>query len=285
MTIDYNIQDLVNDYIEDLNFRKTSDLSWNFIIENKLDEKFKNDLYQKFTPEIESVKEFIQFINSDILIDKICYENVNGVIGISLFSKTSGLNLLYFEKDINQSSHSSCFNSLKKKEISIYPIELYVTKNFSYVFAEHQGHHERPNPTFSYYSCLIFDNSIKRIVSKSFERIYINSKKHSEIQNKVQNVLKASKVIGEFYNRIFDLNLESFLINKDLLLIDTNNLDKELLETISIQEITKDNYFDIAKEIQKIQNLIKDSNKLINDVSLSLKDINSYYDDFFKNNQ
>lgn len=96
-----------------------------------------------------------------------------------------------------------------------------------------------------------------------------------------------SEAIGDFYNKIFDLNLENFLINKDLLLIDTNNLEKELLEAISIHEITKDNYFDIVKEIQKIQNLIKDSNKLINDVSLSLslKDINNYYDDFFKNNQ
>lgn len=293
MTIDYTIQDLVNDYVEDLNFRKASDLSWNFIIENNLDEKFKNDLYQKFTPEIASVKEFIQFINSDILIDKICYENINGVLGISLFSKTNGLNLVCFEKFEQQQMNPSGFTSfnMKKipdtKEIYTEPLELYITIDLSYVFTDHKFYHEKPHPMFSSYSRLDSDNVIKRIVSQILEKIYGNSTAYFEIEKKIQNTRRPSQAIGDFYNKIFDLNLENFLINKDLLLIDTNNLEKELLEAISIHEITKDNYFDIVKEIQKIQNLIKDSNKLINDVSLSLslKDINNYYDDFFKNNQ
>lgn len=126
MTIDYTIKDLVNDYIEDLNFRKASDLSWNFIIENNLDEQFKNDLHQKFTPEIASVKEFIQFINSDILIDKICYENINGVLGISLFSKKNVLNLVCFEK-FEQQKNASAFYFFEHEENTRYKRNIYRT--------------------------------------------------------------------------------------------------------------------------------------------------------------
>lgn len=166
------------------------------------------------------------------------------------------------------------------KEIYTEPLELYITSDLSYVFTDHKFYHEKPHPMFSSYSRLDSDNVIKRIVSQILEKIYGNSTAYFEIEKKIQNARRPSQAIGDFYNKIFDLNLEKFLINKDLLLIDTKNLDKELLGAISIHEITKDNYFDIVKEIQKIQNIIKDSNKLINDVSLSLKDINSYYDDF-----
>lgn len=289
MTIDYTTQDLVNDYIEDLNQNKQFDLSWTFITENNLIEKFENDLFKKLNPEIKSVKEFITFINSEIIIDNICYKNINGESGISLFSKTSGLNLLCFEKFEQQQMNPSGLTPLSMKtipdtrEINIYPLEMYITSDLSYVFSEHKFHKDNPYPMFSNYSRLGSDNVIKRIVSQSLEKIYRNST--ANFEKKIQNARRCSEIIGGFYNKIFDLNLENFLINKDLLLIDTNNIDKEFLEAISIHEITKDNYFDIVKEIQKIQNLIKDSNKLINDESLNLKDINSYYDDFFKNNQ
>lgn len=87
-------------------------------------------------------------------------------------------------------------------------------------------------------------------------------------------------IISEFYNVLIDYNLLSNFKYQDVLNIDLNNLNTNILESISMLELKSD--YSVVNEIIKIRKHIKKSELLVNKRGTKLNDLDNLYNSFYE---
>lgn len=272
------IEILTNNYLKSI--KEGSPFLSEFMNENNLEESIKIKAREKFELERPLINGFNLFF-SNIQIQQIIFKENNEVSGISLFDNGSFINLkaIIKEKNSKKTFYPTMFLS-NDIEFDPYPVMLFPSTDISCHFIL-DG---RANyPYFRFNDEFIKEKTyeIKIVIKDYYKFIYDNLKlKDKAVELKLHSIMNSCIIISEFYNVLIDYNLLSNFKEQDILNTDLNNLNTNILESISMLELKND--YSVVNEIIKIREYIKKSELLVKKRGTTLNHLDNLYNSFYE---
>lgn len=272
------IEILTNNYLKSI--KEDSPFLSEFMNENNLEESIKIKAREKFELEIPLINGFNLFF-SNIQIQQIIFKENNEISGISLFDNGSFINLKAIIKEKN-SKKTFCPTMFLSNDIEFdtYPVMLFPSTDTSCHFLL-DGRADYPYFRFNDEFTKEKTYEIKIIIKEYYKCIYDDLKlKDKIVELKLHAIMNSCIIISEFYNVLIDYNLLSNFKYQDVLNIDLNNLNTNILESISMLELKSD--YSVVNEIIKIRKHIKKSELLVNKRGATLNDLDNLYNSFYE---
>lgn len=272
------IEILTNNYLKSI--KEDSPFLSEFMNENNLEESIKIKAREKFELEIPLINGFNLFF-SNIQIQQIIFKENNEISGISLFDNGSFINLkaIIKEKNSKKTFYPTMFLS-NDIEFDTYPVMLFPSTDTSCHFLL-DGRADYPYFRFNDEFTKEKTYEIKIIIKEYYKCIYDDLKlKDKIVELKLHAIMNSCTIISEFYNVLIDYNLLSNFKHQDVLNIDLNNLNTNILESISMLELKSD--YSVVNEIIKIRKHIKKSELLVNKRGATLNDLDNLYNSFYE---